>query len=150
MFDLLPDGTIAIDMTTAEGEPIRVVVNPPPTVGALKRLRVKSNELDAEARAKAAALDTPPEPAEGEDPPPVLTGPERRLAVTEINDANVIDWWKFVLLGDDTWKGLAPDCPPDPDCWPTYMTQIDTIVTAQGHWRQTPLARGGKLVAETS
>lgn len=151
MFDLLPDGKIAIDFQPADGPPVRVVVNPPPTVGAVKRLRRKANEIDDAARAYALSLDEePPEPAEGEEPAPTLTAAEKRNLVIERNDDTVLAWWTFTLLGDDTWKGLAPDVPADTDEWPVYMATVDSLTLAQQHWRQTPLARGGKLVAETS
>lgn len=140
MFDLLPNGQIAIDFEPAEGGPIRVIVNPPPTVGALKRLRRKANEIDEEAFAYADQLDEQPD----------LSAQKKRSLIQAKNDETATSWWLFTLIGDDTWKGLAPDVPQDPDEWPVYMATVDSMAIAQGHWRTTPLARGGKLVAETS
>lgn len=150
MFDLLPDGTIAIDFAPSEGPPVRVVVQAPPTVGALKRLRKKANEIDAEAFAYAEGLDadlTEEQIESGQQP---LTPQERRRLVQERNDESAILWWTFVMIGDDTWKGLAPDAPSDTDDWPAYMATIEAMMLAQQHWRTTPLARGGKLVQATS
>jgi hypothetical protein len=150
MFDLLANGQIAIDMTDAEGSPVRVLVNPPPTVGALKRLRRKAEEIDAEALAYAEELDRPlteEEIAEGKEP---LSPQKKRQLVQARNDETAIAWWTFTLLGDESWKGLAPDVPAESDEWPVYMATIESMAYAQGHWRTTPLARGGKLVAETN
>lgn len=147
MFDLLADGKIAIDFTNPDGSPRKVTVNPPPTFGALKRLKAKAAEIDEDAAAFAKDLDDRAKAAEDAGTPdPELTPTKRRALATEKNDQTAVEWWKFTLFGDDTWKGLGPDAPENEDDWPIYMATVESLLHAQRHWRETPLARGGQPV----
>lgn len=151
MFDLLPGGEIAIDFSPSTGDPARIIVRPPPTFGALKRLKAKAAEIDADAADYARDLDT--RAAEADDkgePDPELTPEKRRALAVAKNDETAIEWWKFTLFGDESWKGLAPDAPADPDEWPIYMATVESMLYAQRHWRETPLARGGQPVPPTN
>lgn len=150
MFDLLANGQIAIDFQPAEGDSVRVIVNPPPTVGALKRLRRKANEIDEAAFAYAAELDAPLSDEDVEAGKVALTPQQKRALVQVRNDETAIEWWKFTLLGDESWKGLGPGTPEDTEEWPVYMATVESMVYAQQHWRTTPLARGGQPVPATN
>lgn len=150
MFDLLSNGQIAIDFQPPEGDSVRVIVNPPPTVGALKRLRAKANEIDEKAFAYAASLDAPlsdEDVAAGKEP----LSPQKKRALVQVrNDETAIEWWKFTLIGDESWKGLGPGTPDDADEWPVYMATVESMSIAQQHWRTAPLARGGQPVLPTN
>lgn len=157
MFDLLANGQIGIDFTMDDGTIRHVTVNPPPTVGAYKRLKRKEAEIDQASREWAAGLDKEPEdkPAGKDDATDdsdgsVMTAVEKRAAILERNSTSAIEWWLFALIGDDTWKGLAPDVPTDTDQWPIYMGTAESIGWAEMHWRSVPLARGGKLELGTN
>lgn len=124
-----------------------VVILRPPKYGALKRLRAERERLNEAAYARMAEL--PEIPAAGEtegvDDPGTRArlARERVAAVAEINLDAAVSFWRFVMFGDDTFKGLAEPAPPDDvDEWPAALimdarditTEIGLVDRVFNHW----------------
>ncbi len=136
MIDFLDDGSLQIDF--GEGVPTTIQ---PPKFGAMKRLRAERDKLAINGAKMIAALGGEPEPPEIPEPVegeelPEQSDDERRMAaidlatrqreynraVEEINLNVSVQWWRLVLIGDETFKGLASPAPPDdPDEWPAGL-----------------------------
>lgn len=103
----------------------------PPTYGGFKRVRRERERLNEAAHAQVAALPEIPEAGETEGvddaPTRARLGRERVVALEEINLAAAEQFWRFVLCGDDTFKGLADPLPPvgppgaEFDDWPADL-----------------------------
>lgn len=145
MFDLRDDGTIGIDFEITpetEGDPTTrtVVVKAPPTFGAYKRIRAEVDAINARRDEIAKAATS----TEG------VTVAQMQAQVNAATEDGVAAWWKFVMIGDESFKGLADSPPPDVDEWPVYLVSNESIPAALSHWKSVPLAHGGKLVPKTS
>lgn len=111
----------------------------PPTFGGMKRLRRSRADFAEEARKRIAALPDlpvvePPEPPDSADEEAaalhadalVAAAETRQAAIREqsqaVEDINLeesVNFWKLVLIGDETFRGLADPKPPaDTDDWP--------------------------------
>jgi hypothetical protein len=144
MFDLRDDGTIGIDFEITpenEGDPTTrtIVVKAPPSFGAYKRLRAHVEHLNTEYGELARRLR--------EDEAVTVAAMQTQLQ-SALEDG-VVQWWTLVMVGDDSFKGLAEEAPPESDDWPMYLTSNDSITTALAHWKSVPLGRGGKLVPKS-
>lgn len=143
MFDLRDDGTIGIDFETTneQGEVVSqtVVVKAPPSFGAYKRLRAEVESINKRYGELAEQLRNDP----------AVSVQQMQSQLQAALEDSAIEWWRFVLVGDETFKGLGPDTPPDSETWPVYLAANESIVAALTHWKSTPLARGGKLEAKT-
>lgn len=137
------DGSTTIDFAES------VVRIKPPTFGALKRLRAERVRLARQAEAEIAEWDAAhpaPEATDDEEVDPLAVQrhtEDRSLAAEEANLNGTIGWWKLLLVGDDTFKGLAEDpVPEDPDEWPAALlydvrpvippnSSLDVILSSQ-------------------
>lgn len=138
MFDLLQDGSIAIDFTPPDSEPVRVVVKQPPTFGDYILCREKIEEVNRERQDLNKRL---------RDDPDVTVGDMQNQLTAFVEDS-AIRWWEWVMVGDDNTKGLADPKPPeDTRQWPTYLASNDAVTQALTHWKQVPLAHGGTPAA---
>lgn len=144
MFDLRDDGSIAIDFETpgegdTEATTTQIVVKAPPTFGAYKRIRAVVDDINKRRADQAKTLR--------EDD--AVTAVEMTAQLNSYTEDGALEWWKFVMIGDETFKGLASVTPPDQDSWPIYLVTNDSITQALVHWKSVPLARGGKLIPTT-
>lgn len=112
------DGTLDIDFPQG-----KVTVRPP-TFGGMKRLRADRTRFAQRAADEMRQWEidhpAPPEDAEVAD---LARHAENRLEATEAtNLAASVDFWKLVLLGDETFQKLADGpVPSDPDDWPASL-----------------------------
>lgn len=130
MLDLREDGTIGLDF--GDGQ---VVTFRPPKVGGYRRLRKELFDVDSRRAVYEATLP--------EDMPDL----ERRNLSTEFHEQGLLDWWKLILMGDDTFKSLvtadSPPAPPDVDDWPMILATNGAATQTIGHWAAAPLRSGG-------
>lgn len=142
------DGSTDIDFPDG---PIHVHA---PTFGSLKRLRSERVRLSRIAQDQLAAWENEhPEPtgeSDGEndtsepDPVAVARRAEDRIVAAEgFNLAATEAWWRLLLVGDDTFKGLADSAVPEnTDDWPAALlfdirpiippnSSVEVILSAQ-------------------
>lgn len=155
---------------TIEFDPRTTVVVSPPKYGQLKRLRAEREALYRDANEKLEALAKVPDPlefngTEGYTPDQVaemvkddaerraLLGRERLEAFAEINEQGLERWWRFVIVGDDSFKGLGNQAvPKDVDDWPAeLLTDARESVVVPGiidrmfnHWGKVRSRSGQK------
>lgn len=118
MLTYLDSGEIIID-DFPDGE----VTVRPPRFGAMKRLRAERARLARAGETQIAAWDAE-HPTGDDDEPEVRArrATDRLLAVEAINLDAAAEWWKLVLLGDDSFAGLADGkVPADTDDWPASL-----------------------------
>lgn len=146
MFTLDTDtGDITIDFTVlhddAEPETVSVVVAPPRTFGAYKRIRSEIGKINKAREELATQLRE-------DDNVGVAEMNDRLLEFTE---DGLLAWWKLVMAGDDSYRGQATSAPPeDTDSWPLYLATNEALQAALSHWKTVPLVRGSKPVPPTS
>jgi hypothetical protein len=146
MFTLDDDtGDITIDFTIehegAEPETLKVVVSPPPTFGAYKRIRAEVAKINKDRDELSKQLR--------EDDSVGVAEMNSRL--NEQAEDGLLGWWRLVMIGDDSYKGRATPAPPDDlDTWPVYLVSNDSLAEALSHWKTVPLARGSKPGPPTS
>src|SRR5262245_44284867 len=112
MLDMNDDGTIGIDFDTDGG--VKRVTLKRPKFGAYRRLKAEANSIVREAA--KARQDLIARTTADED-----ISPEEADAIVAENEDRVIDWWRLVLHGDDTFKALTADAVPEIDDWPPYL-----------------------------
>lgn len=145
MFDLRDDGSIGIDFSIppeGDGEATTktIVVQSPPTFGAYKRLRAEVDSINKRFSDLSTSLR--------EDDAVSVAQMQSQLQ-SAIEDG-ALEWWAFVMKGDESFKGLGSDVPPDVESWPVYLTSNESVTAALGHWKSVPLARSGKLQPKTT
>lgn len=146
MFTLDDDtGDITIDFTVqhedADPETVQVVVSPPPTFGAYKRIRGEVTKINKGRDELATRLR--------EDDSVGLA--EMNSELNDYLEDGLLGWWKFVMAGDDSYRGQASTAAPeDTDTWPLYLVTNEALQTALSHWKTVPLARGSKPAPPTS
>lgn len=146
MFTLDDDtGDITIDFTVehegAEPETVKVVVAPPSTFGAYKRLRAEVARINKERDALSAQL---------RDDDTVGIG-EMNTRLTDHSEDGLLAWWKLVMVGDGSYAGRATPAPPDDvETWPAYLASNEALSEALTHWKTVPLVRGSKPALPTS
>lgn len=149
MFTLDDDtGEITIDFTrdsdgAAEPEVVKVVVAPPKSFGAFKRIR---GEIERINRGRDELYKTLLEDQK--------IGPNELTSRTNayIED-HLLEWWRFVMIGDDSYRGqvVGDVKPPDSfDAWPLYLITNEALNLALTHWKTVPLARGAQPARPTS
>lgn len=120
------DGSITIDFPDLG--PIRVA---PPKYGAFKRIRHERARFAEKMQAAMAAKPTlDPIPDDADQSPEAAAERQRLTPIYQDrlleNQDLVADTlaavWRFILIGDDTFKGLAdPQPPTDADEWPAEL-----------------------------
>ncbi len=150
MFTLDDDtGAITIDFTktdpenpTAEPEVVKVVVDPPPSMGAYKRLRAEIVTINRGRDELTTQLR--------EDEKVGVN--EMTSLINEYTEDHLLGWWILVLLGDDTYRsqvsGARP--PEDTDTWPLYLVANESMQQALAHWKTVPLAHGAQPAQTTT
>lgn len=151
MFTLDDDsGAITIDFTktdpehpAAEPEVVRVVVDPPPSMGAYKRLRAEIEKInrgrDELSRELIAEEDVGPN--------------EMTSRINAYTEDHLLDLWKLVIVGNDSYRGqVAGDARPPEDVndWPLYLIANESMQQALAHWKTVPLARGARPAQTTT
>lgn len=143
MFDLREDGTIHIDFGGDAPVSVRR-----PKVGALKRVRSEMARIADKTTDYLAGLE-PSVLADLEETEDTdrLTKAQYARKAEERYEADTLEWWTFVLSGDESFAGLAEGTvPADLDEWPVELTNPVSAGWAIAHWKSVPLARGGTLV----
>lgn len=116
------DGSSDIDF------PNGVVHVRPPTFGGLKRLRSERVRLARRAQDRLTEWESahPIPVGEGdEEPDPTEVARRAEDRIIEAEEANLDateQWWRLLLIGDDSFKALADgSVPDDVDEWPAAM-----------------------------
>lgn len=140
-------GAITIDFSIpsenpdVEDEIVKVVIEPPPTFGAYKRLRLEIERINRgrdELQKQLIEDDS-------------VGGNEMTSRINGFTEDSILGWWRFVMVGDDTYRGQATSPPPESfDAWPLYLISNDSMQQALAHWKTVPLARGARPVLTTS
>lgn len=117
-----------------------------PTFGGFKRLRAERVRLARVAQDQLTAWEAEHPVPEGDDVDPVEIArhaEDRILAVEAANLTATEAWWRLLLVGDDTFKGLAETpVPEDVDDWPPSLlvdirpaipagSSVEVILSAQ-------------------
>jgi hypothetical protein len=135
MLDLRDDGTIGIDFE--DGSPTVVLARP--KFGAYKRLRAGVQKMRDDLVASLTEL-------RAQEPP--LEAADLNAQAQDYSDGLTLAWWDLVLLGDESFKSLVESgtVPPSHDDWPAYLVYGTEVISKMvEHWRNIPLARGGRL-----
>lgn len=152
MFTLDTDnGNVTIDFTVTDPDAapdaapeIRsVVVAPPPSIGAYKRLRGKIAEINKERDVLTKEL------RDNDD----IGNAEFTSRLNEFTEDHLLEWWQFVILGDVSYRGqqVGDVTPPeDTDEWPLYLLDPKAMQEALQHWKNVPLAHGGSRAPKTT
>lgn len=127
-------GDITIDFPAQEGEELKVTVSPPKTFGAYKRIRA---EVDALNKRREELLTTLREDDK-------VSASEMNAQVNGFVEQAILEWWRFVMVGDDSYAGRGSAAPPeDLDSYPLYLATNESVQEALAHWKTVPLVRGG-------
>lgn len=132
-----PDGSITLDFAVErdEGqvEQVQVRVKPIPRVGTLKRISAERAAIAAKSDEYAAGLREDAETSVAQ-----LT-----MLLNDRYENDALDFWHFVLVGDESFAGLGEPAPPeDRGQWPPYLMSVNSIAEALAHWKSVPLDRG--------